>query len=78
MSDDEPRTTTLGEDDNGELVAIDWPDGDVDQMLAGQISATPQASGGRSDSHADDVGPVPRISDRGGIWSRIESPVVRA
>ncbi|MFC5278637.1 hypothetical protein ACFPM1_07700 [Halorubrum rubrum] len=72
MSDDEIRTTTLGEDDGGELVAIDWPGGDVEQMLQGQITATPQASGGRSNTHTDDVGPVSRISDRGGIWSKMD------
>ena len=72
MTDDEPRTTKLGEDADGELVAIDWPDGDVEQMLHGQIPTTPQASGDRGDSHVDDVGPVPRVSDRGGVWSRID------
>jgi len=72
MSDDEPRTTTLGEDADGELVAIDWPDGDVEQMLHGQIPTTPQASGDRGDSHTDEVGPVPRVSDRGGVWNRID------
>jgi len=72
MSDDEPRTTTLGEDADGELVALNWPDGDVEQMLQGQIPTTPQASGGGRDSHVDDVGPVSRVSDRGGVWGRID------
>ncbi|WP_049986836.1 hypothetical protein [Halobellus rufus] len=67
-----PRTTKLGEDEHGELVAIDWPDGDVEQMLQGQITGTPQATGGRSGRHTDEVGPAPRVSSNGGVWSSID------
>ncbi|ELZ96047.1 hypothetical protein C440_05637 [Haloferax mucosum ATCC BAA-1512] len=66
-----PRVTTLGEDDGGELVAIDWPDGDVEQMLQGQIAGTPQSTGGRSRG-TNEIGPVQRVSNQGGLWSSID------
>jgi predicted nucleic acid-binding Zn-ribbon protein len=71
-NDDTPTVSKLGEDANGELVAIDWPGGDVEQMLQGQIAATPQASSGRRGRHADEVGPVPRASAQGGVWGQID------
>ncbi|RDZ61357.1 hypothetical protein C5B90_18965 [Haloferax sp. Atlit-12N] len=68
----EPRMTKLGEDDNGELVALDWPDADgVEQKIQAQIAATPQSTDGGSRSE-DKIGPVPRISDKGGLWSSID------
>jgi hypothetical protein len=69
---EQPRTTKLGEDENGELVAMDWPDADgLEQSLAAQISSTPQAGQGH-ESHSDDVGPVARAASHSGIWGSID------
>lgn len=65
-------TTKLGEDKNGELVALDWPDGNVEQSLAAQIASTPQSDGDKTDQHVGEIGPVPRASSESGIWSKID------
>ena len=57
-----PRTVKLGEDDYGELVAIEWPDGNVEQSLQAQIASTPQTNGNGIDRHVGEIGPVPRVS----------------
>jgi len=69
---DGPRTTQLGEDENGELVAIDWPDGNVEQSLAAQIASTPQTDEDGRGGHDDEIGPVPRAESRAGIWGKID------
>lgn len=77
MSDDTPtsgpETTKLGEDDNGELVAISWPDGDVEQMLQASIASTPQSSNPVSQSPDEAAGPVARAcASNGGVFSKVD------
>jgi len=69
---EEPRTTKLGEDEHGELVAIDWPDGNVEQSLQAQIASTPQTDDQGKDQHVGEVGPVPRASSRSSVWSKVD------
>ena len=67
------QTHKLGEDENGELVAIEWPDGNVEQALQAQIASTPQATASQDAPKTDEVGPVPRASSRTSqIWSKID------
>lgn len=70
MSD--PRIEKIGEDDHGELVAIDWPDGDVEQMARSMAASTPQANESGQDPSTGDVGPVPRVSSRAGLLNTID------
>lgn len=66
------RTTKIGEDEHGELVAIEWPDGNVDQSLQAQIASTPQSKEDSRDRHTGEVGPVERASSKSGIWSTVD------
>lgn len=68
----EPNMAKLGEDAGGELVAIEWPDGNVEQSLQAQITSTPQTDDVSRGKYVDEVGPVPRVSSESGIWSKID------
>jgi len=72
MADSTPRTTKLGEDEDGELVAIDWPDGNIDQSLAAQITSTPQTDESHSGDHAGETGPIPRAASSSGVFGSID------
>jgi len=69
---EESRTTKLGEDAGGELVAIDWPDGNVEQSLQAQITSTPQTDDAHRGRYAGKIGPVPRASSQGSLWNKID------
>lgn len=70
--DKQPRTAKLGEDAGGELVAIEWPTGNVEQSLQAQISSTPQTDDATKNQHVGETGPVPRVSSKSGLWSKID------
>jgi len=68
----EPQTTKIGEDEGGEYVVMNWPEGGLEQALQAQIKSTPQANEAHSGKHAGDTGPVPRAASHSGVFGSID------
>lgn len=71
--DAERGPTKVGEDGDGELVVMQWPDGGVEQSLQAQISSTPQAGGTSSRRRGDDeTGPIQRTTATSSLWQSVD------
>lgn len=74
MSDTETGRgpTKIGEDDGGELVVMEWPEGGVEQALQAQIASTPQAGGTSPRRRGEgDTGPIQRTASASSLWQSV-------